>query len=47
MRLALAVNDICFRETGEPKFPKVSLQSLKEALNVIGDVGKERWLKHG
>jgi len=38
MRLALAVNDIFRRETGEERFPKVSLQALKDALNIVGDV---------
>ena len=38
MRLALAVNDIFRRETGEDRFPKVSLQALKDALNIDGDV---------
>ena len=38
MRLALTVNDIILRETGEVRFPSVSLQKIKEVLNVIGDV---------
>ena len=38
MRLALTVNDIILRETGEIRFPSVSLQKVKEVLNVMGDV---------
>jgi len=38
MRLALAINDISIRETGEPKFPNVSLRALKESLGIFGDV---------
>ena len=32
MRLALTVNDIILRETGEIRFPSVSLQKVKEIL---------------
>ncbi|MDD4817452.1 MAG: 3'-5' exonuclease [Victivallaceae bacterium] len=38
MRLALAVNDIVRRESGEDNFPSVSLRVLKDALNVAGEV---------
>ena len=38
MWLALAVNDIALRDTGEPRFPKVSLSALKNALGITGGV---------
>ncbi len=38
MRLALAVNDIFYRETGEVKFPGASLRVVKEVLGLDGDV---------
>ena len=37
MRLALAVNDIFRRETGEDKFPSVSLRAVKNILNISGE----------
>ena len=37
MRLALAVNDIFRRETGEDKFPSVSLRAVKDILNISGE----------
>ena len=38
MRLALAINDLSVMETGEPRFEKVSLSALKDALNITGEV---------
>jgi len=38
MRLAIAVNDIVRRESGEDRFQSVSLRALKEALNISGEV---------
>ena len=38
MYLALAINDIALRETGEPRFPKVSLSALKDAFGIAGGV---------
>jgi len=38
MRLATTINDLAVMETGEPRFPKVSLSVLKDALGIMGDV---------
>ena len=38
MRLALAINDIALRDNGEPRFEKVSLTALKDALAITGEV---------
>ncbi len=37
MRLALSINDIFRRETGENLFPSVSLRAVKEVLGIIGE----------
>lgn len=38
MRLALAVNDIVRRESGEVKFPSASLRAVKEGLCLDGEI---------
>lgn len=38
MRLALAINDLALRDCGEPRFEKVSLEALKIALGVEGEL---------
>ncbi len=38
MRLALAVNDIVRRESGEVKFPSASLRAVKEGLGLDDEI---------